>query len=104
MLLDFDLMINLLALSSESILHKGCVLFVDETQDCSFAQLRILMNALKNGVQIVALSVHRDKESSAFRGLLRNTFASLFRMCNQEGASVNKLELYQNHRSTHFRL
>jgi len=100
MLLDFDLMINLLALSSESILHKGCVLFVDETQDCSFAQLRVLMNSLKAGVQIVALGDARQG-IFGFSGACANTFSSLFRMCDQEGASVKKLELYQNHRSTH---
>jgi superfamily I DNA/RNA helicase len=98
-LFDFDALICQLALSGDAILNAGCVLFIDETQDLSLAQMTIVLNSIKAGVQVIALGDARQG-IFGFSGAMPNTFKSMLQMCSNIGVHVNKVELYQNHRST----
>lgn len=97
--LDFDLMISDLAESGASLVGKDEVLIVDEAQDLSFCQVKIVLNTLRAGACVVVLG---DDSQGIFQfsGALSNTIHELEAMARRHGISVSQHRLMKNHRST----
>ena len=98
-LVDFDQLVYLLALSGDAIVRNRELMFIDEFQDLSRSQLAIVMNAVNAGARVVALG-DASQGIFGFSGAMPNTFKALFELADEAGIEVEKHELFQNHRST----
>ena len=72
---------------------------VDEAQDLSFCQVKVVLNTLTAGASVVVLG---DDSQGIFQfsGALSNTIHELSDMARRNGVAVTEHRLMQNHRST----
>ena len=96
---DFDLMIYELAESGAPLVCEGEVLIIDEAQDMSFCQVKVVLNTLLANACVVALG---DDSQGIFQfsGALSNTIQELERMSKKHGMDTIQFRLMQNHRSS----
>lgn len=98
-LYDFDLMISDLAQSMMPLVPKGNVLIIDEAQDLSYCQVKIVINTLLAGACVVVLG---DDSQGIFQfsGALSNTIHELRTMATKHSIKTKQFTLMQNHRSS----
>lgn len=98
--MDFDSMIEQYRKSGRSIVNPGTdVLFVDEAQDLTRCQLKIIENTLRAGACVVVLG---DDSQGIFQfsGACNQTLKALREQANRDEIAVQRYELMKNHRST----
>lgn len=98
-LMDFDAMVDALRLSNDSVIGPAGVLFVDEGQDLTLAQLEIVYTALKNGACVVMLG-DDSQGIFVFSGACTQTLASFRLHAERKDISLSNFYLNINHRST----
>jgi superfamily I DNA/RNA helicase len=98
-LVDFDAMVANLASSGIPVATDGDVLFVDEAQDLSLCQTRIVLNAMSAGACVVILG-DESQGIFGFSGAMTNTLTEIKKRAGQNGININNYQLYRNHRST----
>ena len=98
-LVDFDLMVLNLAESGVPIASAGDVLFVDEAQDLSHCQTKIIMNAVAAGAILIVLG-DESQGIFGFSGAMTNTLCEIRSKATKLGVTVLDYKLYKNYRST----
>ena len=97
--MDFDLLLEAYRKSGNTICTTDDVLFVDEGQDLSLCQVRIVLNLLKAGGTVIMLG---DDSQGIFQfsGACAKTLSTLKSEAQGFGIPVKRFGLFQNHRST----
>lgn len=98
-LVDFDLMVTNLAESGIPIATDGDVLFVDEAQDLSYGQTKIIANAMAMGATIVILG-DESQGIFGFSGALPNTLLEIRKRATNLGVELLDYKLFKNYRCT----
>jgi superfamily I DNA/RNA helicase len=98
-LADFDFMIAALAESGIPIASAGDVLFVDEAQDLSLCQTKVVLNAMTSGAIVVILG-DESQGIFGFSGAMTNTLTEIRGSASRLGFGMIDYKLYKNYRST----
>lgn len=98
-LVDFDAMVDALRLSKQSVIAPAGVLFVDEGQDLTLAQLEIVYTAVKQGACVVMLG-DDSQGIFVFSGACTRTLQSFRAYAEGKNIPLANFYLNVNHRST----
>ena len=96
---DFDALICEYATDGQSPGEPGDVIFVDEAQDLTLTQSKVLQTALARGVTVVVLG-DDSQGIYVFSGASFNTIVNLVKWTQTNGIGLQPFKLLKNHRST----
>ena len=96
---DFDKLICEYALDEQCPGQPGDVIFVDEAQDLTETQSKVVQTALARGITVVVLG-DDSQGIFVFSGASFNTIVSLVKWTETTGINLQEFKLLKNHRST----
>ena len=96
---DFDKLICEYALDGQCPGQPGDVIFVDEAQDLTETQSKVVQTALSRGITVVVLG-DDSQGIFVFSGASFNTIVSLVKWTETTGINLQDFKLLKNHRST----